>query len=121
MVDETEKQHQQNVEQQQKARKESVERQMSLDKEASDRSRKQAQEQLAAGKPTPTQEENDRAKLGDFVVEKEDDGSGPDTVHERNMETQRGKQSEGSKPGVYSTRDVQSAPKPAARTSIPKE
>lgn len=30
------------------------------------------------GKPTPTQEENDRAAMGEHVVEKEDDGSNPD-------------------------------------------
>jgi hypothetical protein len=39
-------------------------------------------ERVAASQPTPTQEENDRAKLGfDSLKEldaKEDDGSGPD-------------------------------------------
>ena len=30
------------------------------------------------GKPTPTQEENDRAALGEHVVDKEPDGSPPD-------------------------------------------
>lgn len=29
-------------------------------------------------KPTPTQEENDRARMGEDVVNKEDDGSGPE-------------------------------------------
>jgi hypothetical protein len=29
-------------------------------------------------KPTPTQDENDRAKMGEDVATKEDDGSGPD-------------------------------------------
>ena len=29
-------------------------------------------------KPTPTQAENDRAALGEHILEHEDDGSGPD-------------------------------------------
>ena len=29
-------------------------------------------------RPTPTQEENDLARMGEDVAEKEDDGSGPD-------------------------------------------
>jgi hypothetical protein len=32
------------------------------------------------GKPTPTQEENDLAKMGVNVAEKEDDGSGPERL-----------------------------------------
>jgi hypothetical protein len=40
------------------------------------------------GKPTPTQEENDRAALGEHVLNKEDDGSGPDpTAATRPAET----------------------------------
>lgn len=30
------------------------------------------------GRPAPTQDENDRAKLGEHVIEKEHDGSDPD-------------------------------------------
>ncbi len=30
------------------------------------------------GKPTPTQDENDRTAMGEHVIEHEDDGSGPD-------------------------------------------
>jgi hypothetical protein len=33
---------------------------------------------LAKGKPTPTQEENDRAVKGEHITEHADDGSGPD-------------------------------------------
>lgn len=44
--------------------------------------RKKANEEVAkrmeTAKPTPTQEENDRARLGDIVENKADDGSGPD-------------------------------------------
>lgn len=32
-------------------------------------------EERTKGKPTPTQDENDRAKMGEHVVEKEHDGS----------------------------------------------
>ena len=35
-------------------------------------------EKLAKSHPTPTQEENERAVLGDHIKEHEDDGSGPD-------------------------------------------
>ncbi|WP_028164117.1 hypothetical protein [Bradyrhizobium elkanii] len=35
-------------------------------------------ERMAKAKPTPTQEENDLARLGVYVGEHEDDGSGPD-------------------------------------------
>jgi hypothetical protein len=35
-------------------------------------------EEKTKGKPTPTQEENDRAAMGEHVVDKEDDGSNPD-------------------------------------------
>jgi hypothetical protein len=37
-------------------------------------------EALAESKPTPTQEENDRAALGEHVTEHESDGSPPDPV-----------------------------------------
>ena len=39
---------------------------------------RQAQAARAAGKPTPTQEENDLAACGAHIVEHEDDGSGPE-------------------------------------------
>ena len=35
-------------------------------------------EHTAGAKPTPTQEECDKARMGEHVMEKEDDGSGPD-------------------------------------------
>jgi hypothetical protein len=44
---------------------------------------------LAAAKPTPTQDENDRAKLGEVIKEHEDDGSGPDPHTEQNQKAQR--------------------------------
>lgn len=47
-------------------------------RQASERSRAEAAERMSKGKPTPTQEENDRAALGEHILEHEDDGSGPD-------------------------------------------
>jgi hypothetical protein len=51
-----------------------------LDKAAEARkaSQDKAVKMMEQSKPTPTQEENDLAKMGVDVVEKEDDGSGQD-------------------------------------------
>lgn len=60
------------------------------------------------GKPTPTQEENDRAAMGEHVVEKEADGAAPDpggTV----SAVARVKAMEGARPGTYQTRQAQPA------------
>jgi hypothetical protein len=38
----------------------------------------EADKRMSESKPTPTQEENDLARLGSPVMEKEPDGSGPD-------------------------------------------
>lgn len=38
----------------------------------------EADKRMSESKPTPTQEENDLARLGSPVLEKEPDGSGPD-------------------------------------------
>jgi hypothetical protein len=52
--------------------------------EAEAAARKKQNEEVAkrmeSSKPTPSQEENDRARLGDDVKDKADDGSGPE-VH----------------------------------------
>jgi hypothetical protein len=64
------------------------------------------------GKPTPTQEENDRAKLGEHVMEKEDDGSGPEPKFDV-----RGRQVEAAKPSSgYQTRQ-QTRPSTASSSS----
>jgi hypothetical protein len=52
-------------------------------------------------RPTPTQRECDLAALGQSVLEKEDDGSGPDPVLTRHMEPK--KPAEG---GSYQTREA---------------
>jgi hypothetical protein len=41
---------------------------------------------LTKGRPTPTQEENDRAALGEHIAEHEDDGSDPDPNQTRHLE-----------------------------------
>lgn len=67
------------------------------------------------GKPTPTQEENDRAAMGEHVVDKEADGSSPDPA----TPTPKQKQAEaapGSSAG-YQTR--QAAPSSRAAASKP--
>jgi hypothetical protein len=55
-----------------------------------------------AVRPTPTQSENDRAALGEHILEHEDDGSGPEPHAQ-----QVGKQMEAGKPAqTYQTRTV---------------
>jgi len=69
-------------------------------------------------KPTPTQAENDRAALGEHILEHEDDGSGPDPHAEANAVAQSqshvGKQVEVKKPAApaqtYQTRQAQARP-----------
>jgi hypothetical protein len=60
-------------------------------------------------KPTPTQEENDKAALGEHVLQKEDDGSGPDLFAEANEQAraQQVKHMEAGKPATYQTRQAQ--------------
>lgn len=75
---------------------ENAKRQMAADKEARDKSHAEYAERMK-GKPTPTQEENDKAILGVHVIEHEDDGSGPDP-NQRSVEA--------GKPGSYQTRQT---------------
>jgi hypothetical protein len=53
-----------------------VKAQLTKEKQQRDKSVEEAQKIMSA-KPTPTQEENDRAMLGEDVDPKADDGSGP--------------------------------------------
>jgi hypothetical protein len=82
--------------------RENARRQLERDHEATERTRQEARERLR-GKPTPTQEENDRFALGDHVTEKEDDGSGPDYA-QRVLEAQR-------PGGGYQTRETRALPR----------
>jgi len=74
----------------------------------------QDQERVAKGKPTPTQEENDLARVGVHVTEHEDDGSGPDPNNPVGLDQ---RQIEAKRPGQnYQTRAAQPASRPAATT-----
>jgi len=88
------------------ARKEALEKA----REATEKTRKDAQERLSKGKPTPTQDENDRFALGEHILEHEDDGSGPE-------EHTLTRQFEAKRPasGGYQTRGSQPAHRPAAK------
>jgi hypothetical protein len=57
------------------------------DRELSDISRAEAAQRLA-GRPTPTQDENDRAKHGEHIMEHDDDGSGPEPHLRRGLNRQ---------------------------------
>jgi|SRR5215831_6108885 len=56
---------------------EAAKKALAEEREVSDQTRKEAEERLSKGKPTPTQEENDLTRLGAHITEHEDDGSGP--------------------------------------------
>lgn len=55
-------------------------------KERRDKANKEHEERVAHSKPTPTQEENDLAKLGASVHDKQADGSAPDPHRTKQME-----------------------------------
>ena len=96
---------------------EAVKKALADDQARTEQSRKEATEKLSKGKPTPTQEENDRAKLGEHVVEKEDDGSGPDPHNkpmdqmQRHGEEHRASTAEKPSGGGYQTRQTRPAPR----------
>ena len=93
---------------QDKARKEATERTLAQGREALENSRREAFERLSKGKPTPTQDENDRFAAGEHIMEHEDDGSGPELVPvmtARQMEPRRAPSAAG-----YSTRAATPAP-----------
>jgi hypothetical protein len=71
-----------------------------------------------AVRPTPTQAENDRAALGEHILEHEDDGSGPDPFEEANARAraqQIGKHVEAGKPASAQTYQTRQAT-PATRS-----
>jgi hypothetical protein len=85
---------------------EAARKQLVADREVTEKSRAEYASRMK-GKPTPTQEENDIAVLGGHLLEKEDDGSGPD-LGVRSLE--------GGKPAAaYQTRSAQGTPRPPAR------
>jgi hypothetical protein len=84
-----------------------VKDQLAKDAEARKKATEETAKRMESSKPTPTQEENDRARLGDDVKEKADDGSGPEVKLTLQREVTA------DKPGAaYPTRQVESK-KPA--------
>ena len=79
-----------------------IKEQLAKDAEARKKSNEEAAKRMETSKPTPSQEENDRARLGDDVSKKEDDGSGPE------LKLQITRQVEADKPasGGYATRQT---------------
>jgi hypothetical protein len=59
-------------------RTEAAKKQLAEQKEARDKKQAELNEASAGVKPTPTQEENDLAKMGVYVPEHEPDGSPPE-------------------------------------------
>jgi hypothetical protein len=81
---------------------EHVKKQLEENRKVSEASKREFEER-SVGKPTPTQEENDRAKLGEHLMEKEEDGSPKEgEVKTRAVEAQR--------PGTYATRSTRATP-----------
>ena len=94
--------------------------QLAKDKEVRQRIVDETTEKTEQVKPTPTQEENDRARMGEDVVNKEDDGSGPEVeLHVRSKPFGQNSQQSGQRKSedkseqdkqAYATR--QQTPKP---------
>ena len=88
-------------------------KQMAADKQAHDKVLQQHKE-MEKWRPTPTQDENDMAKMGIHVLNKADDGSGPDqNAHTRFAESRH---LEGGRGSDYETRQT-SARRPASTAS----
>ena len=60
------------------AKETAVKEQLAKHTEARKKSTEEYAKRMENAKPTPSQEENDLARLGDDVLEKADDGSGPE-------------------------------------------
>lgn len=84
-----------------------VKEQLAKESEARKKSVEEAAKRMESAKPTPTQEENDRARLGDDVKDKEDDGSGPDVK----FTLQREAVADKDRPS-YATRQIESQKRP---------
>jgi len=87
-----------------------VKEQLAKDAEARKKSQEEAVKRMESAKPTPSQEENDRARLGDDVAQKADDGSGPDVKFSLQREVTSDKPGAG---GQYPTRQIEQQKKPA--------
>lgn len=90
---------------------EAAKQELAAGKEARERSFKEFTEKTQ-GKPTPTQDENDRAKLGEHITEHEPDGSPEDPGGGSPLQRERGgqtraMQSSGTQSQSYRTRQSQ--------------
>jgi hypothetical protein len=80
------------------------------EKARADKVRAAGLEKSSKGKPTPTQEENDRAACGEYIAEHQDDGSGPDIgspehpLHPEHAEHKRQATAAPSSGAAYQTR-----------------
>lgn len=96
--------------------------QLAKDKEARQRIVDETAGKTEQVKPTPTQEENDRARMGEDVAQKEDDGSGPEVElrmtakplgqHSQQAAPKSDKSEQDREKQAYATR--QQTPKPAS-------
>ena len=102
------------------ARKENAKKQLAEAQEAR-KEQDEARKALEGSKPTPTQEENDLAKLGVPITEHEDDGSGPEktVITARYPGETRSLESGGKPTQSYQTRTVESHPAPASSRPVP--
>jgi hypothetical protein len=96
-----------------KKQHEATRKRLAEEREARDKKQAEQRESAAKGKPTPTQAECDLAKAGVPVLEKEDDGSGPDPYSTAAMEPKPAQSSGGG----YQTRQSQPSHTPSRRPS----
>jgi hypothetical protein len=92
---------------------EAAAKQLAEDRKATEKSRQDFVERTK-GRPTPTQEENDLARLGAHFHEHEPDGSDPDPNVTANKQMEPKKQNEGA---GYRTREATREP---AREATPR-
>jgi hypothetical protein len=85
-------------------------------KEIREKSMREYEERTTGAKPTPTQEENDRAAMGEHVVEKESDGS-PEEGPTAGTQTRH---SEARPGGDYQTRAAKPAQPAQPRPAQPR-
>jgi hypothetical protein len=81
-------------------------KQLERGQQAREKSTEQYRERTK-GKPTPTQEENDRAALGEHIPQKADDGSGPDPYEQERPDLHGTRATEAQPAGTYQTRQQQ--------------
>ena len=78
--------------------------------------REKAGEKMMRGKPTPTQDENDLARLGQPLLEKEPDGSDPDPHAAPAVDRDPRRRSAERSGGEYETREIEAERSPGYQT-----